>query len=184
MSFHYWQYFLAIETSLIKTIQYVDLTPNNYKTYSIEFARIFLSASSEIDVICKLLCEKIDPTKRAENINDYRNIITIKYPNFYSMKVLIPKYGIELTPWAKWENQKNPDWWKKYNNVKHERNAHFQDANLKNNLDSVAGLFCLVLYYYQRELYEFKLKPWTQLLSLENEPGYLLLETGYKLPDF
>jgi hypothetical protein len=100
------------------------------------------------------------------------------------MKVLIPKYGIELTPWAKWENQKNPDWWKKYNNVKHERNAHFQDANLKNNLDSVAGLFCLVLYYYQRELYEFKLKPWTQLSSLENEPGYLLLETGYKLPDF
>ncbi len=48
MSFHYWQYFLAIEASLNKTIQYVELTSNNYKTYSIEFARILLSSTLSI----------------------------------------------------------------------------------------------------------------------------------------
>jgi len=85
MSFHYWQCFLAIETSLNETVQYVELTSNNYKTYSIEFARILLSASSEVDVICKLLCKKIDSEKQPLNINDYRNIITCKYPNFYSI---------------------------------------------------------------------------------------------------
>ena len=185
MSFHYWQYFLAIETSLNETTRFVELTPNNYKTYSIEFARILLSASSEVDVVCKLLCQKIDATKRNKNIDDYRNIITGKYPNFYSTKVLIPRFGIELTPWEKWKNPESPDWWKSYNSVKHERNSNFQDANLENTLNAVAGLFCLVLYYYQPELYELKLTPWTQLLSIENEPDYLIdNDDVYRLPDF
>ncbi len=184
MSFHYWQYFLAIEASLNKTIQYVELTSNNYKTYSIEFARILLSASSEVDVICKLLCQKIDATKRNKNIDDYREIITEKYPNFYSMKILIPRYGIELIPWEKWRNQENPGWWKGYNSVKHERSSNFQDANLENTLNAVAGLFCLVVYYYQPELFALKLNPWTQLLALENEPFHLIDDDPYKLPDF
>ncbi len=184
MSFHYWQYFIAIETSLHETIRYVELTSNNYKTYSIEFARILLSASSEVDVICKLLCQKIDATRRNKNIDDYREIITGKHPKFYSMKVLIPRYGIELTPWEKWRSTENPDWWSSYNNVKHERSANFQDANLENTLNAVAGLFCLVLYYYQPELYALKLNPWTQLLTLENEPFHLVDDDTYKLPDF
>lgn len=183
MSFHYWQYFLAIETSLNETIQYVELTPNNYKTYSVEFARILLSASSEVDVICKLLCEKVNPAKQAQNINDYRNIIAEKYPKFYSMKVMIPKYGIELTPWEKWERSENPDWWKRYNSVKHERSANFQNANLENTLNAVAGLFCLILYYYQPELYGLKLSPWTKLFSIEDEPDNLVMG-DYSLPDF
>jgi hypothetical protein len=183
MSFHYWQYFLAIETSLHETTRYVELTSNNYKTYSIEFARILLSASSEVDVLCKLLCEKIDITKRNKNMDDYRNIITEKYPNFYSMKVLVPRYGIELTPWERWENQENPGWWKSYNKVKHNRNDNFQDANLENTLVAVAGLFCLVLYYYQQELYGLKLSPWSELLSIEHEPDNITIGK-YVLPDF
>ncbi len=63
------------------------------------------------------------------------------------MKVLIPRYGIELTPWEKWKNTENPSWWKSYNNVKHERSANFQDANLETSLNAVAGLFCCILYY-------------------------------------
>jgi hypothetical protein len=183
MSFHYWQYFLAIEASLDETSRYVEIVSDNYKTYSVEYARILLSASSEVDVICKLLCRKIDATKRSKNIEDYRDIITGKYPNFHSMKVLIPRYGIELTPWEKWKNIENPSWWKSYNNVKHERSANFQDANLENTLNAVAGLFCLILYYYQPELYRLKLNPWVQFFALEKEP-YRLVEGGYNLPDF
>ena len=96
---------------------------------------------------------------------------------------MLPKYGIELTPWKRWENQENPDWWKRYNNVKHERNANFKDANLENTLNAVAGLFCLVLYYYQTELFSLKLDPWTRMLSLEKVPSGLV--TGkFSLPDF
>jgi hypothetical protein len=68
--------------------------------------------------------------------------------------------------------------------VKHERDTHFQDANLENAFLAVAGLFCLVLYFYQRALYSNELRPWARLLALEKEPGYLMLEEGYELPDF
>ena len=110
MSLHYWQYFLAIEKSLVETERYVEIASDNYQTYSIEFARILLSASSEVDVICKLLCKKIDSTKTPKNINEYREIITNNYPNFFSIKVLVSRYGIELIPWSKWENPENPEW--------------------------------------------------------------------------
>lgn len=60
---HYWQYFLAIEQSLRETARFVDFSKDNLDTYSIEFARILLTAGSEIDVICKMLCKQIDTTK-------------------------------------------------------------------------------------------------------------------------
>ena len=88
-----------------------------------------------------------------------------------------------LIPWEDWNKSKNPDWWKSYNNVKHKRNDNFQNANLKNTINAVAGLFCLVLYCFQSELYSYKLNPWTQLLTIEQTPDFLF-EDGYKLPDF
>ena len=94
MSLHYWQYFLAIEKSLVETERYIEIASmDNYQTYSIEFARILLSASSEVDVICKLLCKKIDSTKTPKNINEYREIITNNYCLFFKthFDCLIPK---------------------------------------------------------------------------------------------
>ena len=54
-----------------------------------------------------------------------------------------------LTPWKLWGEDKNPDWWQSYNKVKHERNNHFNEATLKNVLDSMAGLL-LINYLYCR----------------------------------
>ena len=53
----HWQYFIAIESDLERTGRYVEIAPANFKTYSIEFARILQSASSEVDVVSKLVCE-------------------------------------------------------------------------------------------------------------------------------
>lgn len=180
---HYWQYFLAIEDSLRETARFVDFSEDNLATYSIEFARILLTAGSEIDVICKMLCKQIDATKNPKNINEYRRIITGKYPKFYSLKVWVRYGDFCLIPWETWNKSKNPDWWKCYNNVKHERNNNFQDANLRNTLNSVAGLYCLVLYHFQTELNKHKLEPRTKLVTIEDIPQ-ILIEGEYKLPDF
>lgn len=180
---HYWQYFLAIEESLQETARFVDFSEDNLGTYSIEFARILLTACSEIDVICKMLCEKIDPTEKPKNINEYRTIITGKYPKFHSLKIFVRYGGFCITPWEEWNKSTNPKWWKSYNFVKHNRNDYFKDANLENTLNAVAGLYCLILYNFQPELYARKLAPSTQLLTVEHIPKYLIVD-GYKLPDF
>lgn len=57
----HWRYFIALEQDLEGTTRYVEPAEDNFKTYSVEFTRLLLSACSEIDVVCKVLCQKIDP---------------------------------------------------------------------------------------------------------------------------
>jgi len=52
MSFPHWQYFIAIESDLENTARYVEVAEDNFGTYSVEYSRILLSASSEIDPKC------------------------------------------------------------------------------------------------------------------------------------
>jgi hypothetical protein len=183
-SYSHWQYFLALEQDLIKTVYFVEPSKSNFSTFSVAFARILLSAGSEIDVLCKLLCRQIRIKSYAETIEDYRKDITSRYPKFSEMRVLVPRYALLLEPWAAWSHQETPEWWHLHQKVKHERQAFYQSANLENTLLAVAGLFCVVLYYYQPALYEGHLQPWAQFFSLEKEPEYIMSEANYKLPDF
>ena len=58
MNLHYWQYFAALEADLAATARFVELASANMACYSVEFARILLTAGSEIDVLCKVLCQE------------------------------------------------------------------------------------------------------------------------------
>lgn len=182
--FPHWQYFLALESDLGATTRYVEPVRDNFRSYSIEFARILLSAGSEVDVVAKALCRQIDASSNARNVVHYREKIRSSYPRFPTMRVVVPRFGFLFEPWREWENEEAPSWWRHHNNVKHERATHFRDANLDNAFHAVAGLFCLVLYLYQRALYANELQPWTRLFKLEQEPGHLLLAKGFELPDF
>jgi len=185
MKYSHWHYFLTLDADLDVTSRYVEICKDNFKTYSIEYVRILLAAGSEIDVVAKLVCEKIDSSKKAENINHYREIITAKYSHFHEMEVLLPRYAIRLTPWKAWKGTDNPEWWKSYNDVKHKRHLDFRKANLENVLNCVAGLFVIVMYLYYDSLHELlKLQP-PRLLSLPQ--GYKQgweWATTYHLPDF
>jgi len=183
-SYPYWQYFLAIERDLEATTQYVEPVHTNFKTFSVAFARILLSAGSEIDVVCQLLCRKLDKSSKADDIEKYRQEILARYPRFPTMRVLVPRYALLFEPWRPWEQNETPEWWRLHQKVKHQRDSHFPDANLEHSLNAVAALFCLVLYFYQTALYANELQPWAHFFGLEKEPGYLMLEANFELPDF
>jgi hypothetical protein len=69
-------------------------------------------------------------------------------PSLATMEVFVPRYGLTLCPWDNWSNGTNPDWWRSYNNVKHERDAYFHEATLKNALNALAALLTLVFHHY------------------------------------
>jgi hypothetical protein len=183
-SFPHWRYFLALEADLESTTRYVEPTRNNFPTYSIEFAHILLTVGSEVDVVAQALCRQVDPVSPASNIQEYRKKICSTFPRFPTMRVLVPRFALLFEPWREWDRMKTPLWWQSHNKIKHERDTHFPEASLENAFTAVAALFCLVLYLYQRALYSNELNPWTRLLTLEKEPGYLMLEQNYELPDF
>ena len=51
----FWNYFLMFESDFNNTIRYVDLSEENYGTFSIEFARQIGCICAEFETICKKL---------------------------------------------------------------------------------------------------------------------------------
>lgn len=166
----YWEYFLALEDDLIRAGRYVEFDDRNLEVFSIEFARILLAGSSEVDVVAKALCNKIDKSKKAENIQQYRKIIVGRFPNFSKLEIEIPRYSMVHSPWKEWIAGKTPSWWGNYNKVKHQRADFFHKATLKNALGAVCGLFALLLYYYKLVFPgQNVIDPWPRLIDIKSD---------------
>ncbi|WP_022664771.1 hypothetical protein [Desulfospira joergensenii] len=151
----HWHYFLLLEDELVGISRFVELSEDNYEVYSIEFAKLFLSICSEVDVVAKLLCKEadsplFDKTKgsRDPNMSTYRCVINSKFPDFHKAQVKIPLYNLSFEPWNNFKIDKSLPWWNEYNDVKHERNINFKKANLGNVLFSMSGLMVLLVYLY------------------------------------
>ncbi|MBT4483944.1 MAG: hypothetical protein HOC71_09740 [Candidatus Latescibacteria bacterium] len=169
-SLDHWNYFLALDEDLIKLSRYVEFCESNFECHSLEMARILFTAASEVDVVSKQLCQKLDSHSEADGINQYRDIIKNTYSNVPDFKVTIPRFGLNLTPWSNWnQNDGVPLWWTANNKVKHHRNTDFYKANLKNVINAVSGLFVITLYFYKEKAENAELIPMQSLLRVTEE---------------
>ena len=146
----HWNYLFAIERDLDVLSRYVEFDEKNFLCFSIEIARILLASAAEVDVVCKQLCKEISPKSKAEKIHEYRKEITPGYTGIPQFQISLPQFGLTLTPWDEWKKRNGvPLWWRAYNNVKHHRDSHYGEANLKNALNAVAGLYVMLIYLYE-----------------------------------
>lgn len=148
----YWGYYLALESDLEKLARYIEFDESNFETHSIELAHLLLAASSEVDVVMKELCKLLSPESKLVNIDSYQEIIKEHMTPIISKNVISNRYGLTLSPWSNWDDSKSPDWWRGYNNIKHDRSIHFSKANLKNVLNSMAGLFITNIYFNNEKI--------------------------------
>ena len=124
----HWNYFLALERDLEAVSRYIEFCEPNFDTFSIELAHLLFAAASEVDVVAKLLCEKINPALPRGTINEYKAVLLPAIPDIPDTDVFVSRYGLSFKPWLSWAETTNPTWWRSYNNVKHERDAHFNEA--------------------------------------------------------
>jgi hypothetical protein len=141
--FH-WKYYLSLEKDLAETSQYVDHCYENRAAFSNEFAKLILLACSEIDVICKTMCKIYKPESNPKIICEYAKIILAHSTIINTEKIYLADYVI--CPWQDWklEPYSSPDWWRDYQDIKHNRSEHFSKANLENAISSMAGLYVLL----------------------------------------
>lgn len=153
MNQEHWEYFLSIEADLADCARYVDFSQDNFNTHSIEFARIIMTAGSEFDNVAKKLCAAIQKTgKPPGTLAEYRPVICGRYPRFPEYCVGIARYQLTIVPWADWSATSSPEWWSSgFNKIKHERDQHFRNANLKNALHAVCGLFTGLVYLHDAQ---------------------------------
>jgi hypothetical protein len=163
----HWNYFLAIERDLDVLSRYVEFDERNFQCFSIEIARIVLATAAEVDVVCKQICRATSSGSVANGINLYRNQIKAVVPDIPDFQVLVPRFGLTLKPWDEWRSETGvPLWWTGYNKIKHHRDSEYHQANLKNALNAVAGLFVMVLYLYKDKAQLGELLPSPQLLRV------------------
>lgn len=167
----YWKYYLMLETNFLDTEQYLAIDEINFQAFSNEFIKQYQTICSEIDVIAKSYCIELDCNFRGNQINAYCKCITDNNTDFINRKVKVRDRDIEVFPWKDWtyttkmQNNvntrivsNNPDWWQKYNKIKHNRTTinnethlpYYKLANQKNVLNSLAALFQLELYYFRK----------------------------------
>lgn len=146
-------YFSCLEDDLLQLSRWIEFSAENEAVYSIELARLLMTAAAEVDVVAKALCKEIDSKRKAESINVYQEVLTKTIPMLHQAEVEMPRFGMVFQPWSNWgEKEKNPpDWWQGNNKVKHQRSDHFFHANLKNVLNANAALLVLLLLLHSKD---------------------------------
>ncbi|MBI4752158.1 MAG: hypothetical protein HY774_27030 [Acidobacteria bacterium] len=185
MSLNHWNYFLSIEQDAIGLSRYIEFCKQNYKTYSIEIARILMASTQEIDVLMKQLCQQTGLS--ASNEGDYRRHIATQFPKLPNIEINLPRYELSFTPFEEWANNKTPVWWTANNKVKHQRHTHYEYASLENLLNSLCGLMVSNLYFYRDDLENEGIYPGAKLLVPKDlisgvSPTIFGLEPNYRLP--
>lgn len=166
----YWTYYLLLEKDFLTTERYLAIDSLNSSAFSNEYIKQYQAICSEIDVIAKSYCKELDSRFNGKSINTYCKCIVDNNPDFASRTVKLRDRDIQITPWKDWTytmvaqkngstrpEADNPDWWNKYNKIKHNRTTtdnetglpYYKLANQKNVLNALAALYQLELYYYR-----------------------------------
>ena len=180
----HWEYFLSIEKDLEKLIRYIEPCEENMETFSIELARMLITSTQECDVILKIICAELGNSS-VNNEQDYRVYLNANLSSLSEVKILFPKYNLVFKPFESWSSNLTPEWWTGNNKVKHERCDHFEKANLKNTLNSIAALFLLNLYLHRDSKNKVLLRPNSKILKpeLSSAGAHHMADIKYNLPN-
>lgn len=140
----YWQYYISLENKFIDTLNYVELSEDNFNTYSNTYIMLLQAIGSEMNALFKELChfEKSEN----KNISDFAEGILAEFPEIVNCKINVIGYDISFQPFKEWNVDKpgrSLEWWKAYNNIKHNRIGFAKDASLRNVLYSLGALMLL-----------------------------------------
>lgn len=153
-------YFSCLEDDLLQLSRWIEFSADNESAYSIELARLLMTAAAEVDVVAQALCKAIDKKRDASSINVYQAVLMNAVPMLAQAEVEMPRFGMTFKPWSNWGEKDNPpDWWQGNNKVKHHRAEHFRQANLKNVLNATAALLILLLLFHSKDGPYFPQRP-------------------------
>ena len=148
----YWNYYLQLESDFFSYSPYCEIDTANDNAFSIKYLQLLLSVCGEIDSICKTFCKTQDDHFNSEKagMSDYIPVLLQSYPTFAgeTVQVLEHRYR-EIRPWKSITKGYIPNWWSRYNAVKHHRDEkeNYKYANQKNTIEALSALYVLIEYW-------------------------------------
>lgn len=156
---HYIRAFIIIQEDILKLFQYVEPSDANNETFSYRIHELLIRTCIEVEANFKAIFKEniYSPifkhgkrkgelkNEKYWNINDFKLINQTHHLDDYSIKLPFWK-GTEniRKPFLSWKNNEKLDWYRAYNDSKHDRLNNFEQANLKNLIDAYSGL-CVLL---------------------------------------
>ena len=148
----YWNYYLILEKRVLATTDYVAIDNDNMGVFSNEFALLLQAIGGELDSFFKEYCG-FRSNDESKNIGDYSSYVLNDFPTIIDQEIDIMEADITLKPFEKWNKAKakqSLSWWEAYDNIKHSRYYNRKNANLRNVLNGLAGLYLLEMYYIKK----------------------------------
>lgn len=154
----YWAIYQNLEEELIELSNNIHVDDNQLKVYSMKIAEMLIRVAVEIESIAKELYFQNGGDKPDDN----QLFFDTDCLNYLNKKWILSKKKIQvvfgqfyfdidenkiLTPLGKAHLRGKEKWIKAYQGIKHNRRNSLKNANLKNLISALAGLFILNLYY-------------------------------------
>ena len=64
---NYWWYYKELEQEFLLTSKYVEISEDNFSTYSVEFLKLYQAVCSEIDVVGKMMASYVNSSFNSDN---------------------------------------------------------------------------------------------------------------------
>ena len=182
---NHWKYYLMLESKFISTTNYVELSTDNFDTFSNEYASLIQLIGAELDCFFKEYCgfNKED----IKNISDYARYILADYADIKNQEISITDYDIGLKPFETWDASRAKQslpWWEAFDKIKHNRVDNKNIASLRNVLDILGALFLIEMKYLKKISEQFEVPDIpddeSKIFSLKNwDYKYLSMEDAF-----
>lgn len=136
---------------LYELFNYIEPSNANLNTYSHRIYELLLRTSTEFEANCKAILLS----------NGYQTTGNLNIPHYFKITQFAKLSEYEVTfgrwnnnrvfkPFASWNSGTYSPlpWYQAYNNVKHNRYANFNQANLEHLMNAIAGLLCILYAQY------------------------------------
>lgn len=160
----YWRYYLLLEKRFIDTLDYTELHPDNYKSYSNNYALLMQAVGAELDTIFKIYCGyNTDDRKKITDYvkeidkeeNDIKPQHALEHP-FRDQIIRADGYNVSIQPFKNWDVSKPAEsltWWNAFIKLKHNRYDSRALANQENCLN-LLGALCFVEMKMEKKIAE------------------------------
>ena len=155
-----------------------------HNVYGHAIRNIIILACTELDARMQdiLANNGVNPNRKYFEMKDYFKLKDPLKLDEYELSFY--RYGDLRTfsPFSAWDNDKQLDWYKAYNHIKHNREKNFSEANLLNAINAIMAYAIILIaqYGYRNDLWRVTIG---KIIHIEKEPKWDLEDFYIKSPD-
>lgn len=133
-------------SDLRETLYFIEPDNRNLRVFSTRIYELLLRAATEFESNCKgiLLANGYQTKPKDMKMPDYRKLDSVLKLSEYEVLLSFWNSEFVLRPVLPWKHSQPLVWYDAYNQVKHNRVESFHLANMRNALNAIAAVACIV----------------------------------------